>query len=222
MSKQKLSIIFSRKLIRLKYKLVIGVWLIVLATLSIGVAVKSAKEKTIQRDTSQSLIVYYSRTGNTREVAHLIQEFVGGNLLEIKTQIPRPKNYKEEVTQNVVEQENHVLPELVKGHVNVKKYQRIFVGVPTWNMALPQAVVSFLKQNDFQGKTVIPFNTNGGYGVGTVFTQIAKNTPRANVLEGFSVKAGEEIYGKNFVLRGQKRVVVQQKIKKWLKHIHQL
>ena len=58
--------------------------------------------------------------------------------------------------------------------------------------------------------------------MGTVFTQIAKNTPGANVLEGFSVKAGEEIYGKNFVLRGQKRVVVQQKIKKWLKHIHQL
>ena len=56
MSKQKLSIIFSRKLIRLKYKLVIGVWLIVLATLSIGVAVKSAKEKTIQRDTSSLLL----------------------------------------------------------------------------------------------------------------------------------------------------------------------
>ena len=80
-------------MIRLKYKLVLGVWLIVIAALSIGVAVKSAKEKTIQRDTSQALIVYYSRTGNTREVAHLIQEFVGGNLLEIKTQIPRPKNY---------------------------------------------------------------------------------------------------------------------------------
>lgn len=70
MSKQKLSIIFSRKLIRLKYKLVIGVWLIVLATLSIGVAVKSAKKKRFS-EIQASLLLYIIQEPAIQERLHI-------------------------------------------------------------------------------------------------------------------------------------------------------
>ncbi|WP_285765978.1 flavodoxin [Peribacillus sp. SI8-4] len=118
---------------------------------------------------SKTLIVYYSRTGITKAVAELIQEKVGGDLVQIETKESRPTDYRMEVEQNAQEQESATLPELKTIITNFENYDRIFIGAPTWNMALPQAVVSFLNSYNFEKKTVIPFNTNGGYGPGSTF-----------------------------------------------------
>ncbi|OTY38235.1 flavodoxin [Bacillus thuringiensis serovar pingluonsis] len=132
---------------------------------------------------SKTLIVYYSRTGNTKAVAELIQEKVGGDLVQIETKESRPTDYRMEVEQNAQEQESATLPELKTIITNFENYDRIFIGAPTWNMALPQAVVSFLDSYNFEGKTVIPFNTNGGYGSGSTFRQINAGAKGAKVLE---------------------------------------
>jgi len=170
----------------------------------------------------KTLIVYYSRTGNTKVVADMIQQQVGGDLAQIETKADRPTNYRAEVEQNAREQEQDTLPELKATVPNLKSYARIFIGSPTWNMALPQAVVAFMQANDFAGKTVIPFNTNGGYGIGSVFTQIKQGARGANVLKGFSIKGGEEINGVRLAIQGNRQVTVDKAVIKWLKDINQL
>ncbi|EHN59372.1 flavodoxin [Oenococcus kitaharae] len=170
----------------------------------------------------KTLIVYYSRTGNTRAVAELIQNQVGGDLFQIETKVPRPKNYRAEVNQNEQEQSDNTLPVLKSKVPNFASYDRVFIGSPTWNMALPQAVVTFLDSYNFSGKTVIPFNTNGGYGVGSVFTQIrsgAKNADR--VLQGFSVEGGQETNGILLAIKGNRRVQVSKEVDSWLSRIGQ-
>lgn len=166
------------------------------------------------------LIVYYSRTGNTKAVAELIQEKVGGDLVQIETEEKRPTNYQKEVEQNVQEQEREVLPELTTIIPDFDKYERIFVGTPTWNMALPQAVVSFLDSYDFNGKKIIPFNTHGGYSAGSTFSQISSNTKGANVLEGYTVKGGEETNGLMLIIKDKNREKVSKKIDTWLEIIN--
>lgn len=168
----------------------------------------------------KTLIVYYSRTGNTNEVAELIQENVGGDLVRIETEEKRPTDYQKEVEQNVQEQEREVLPELTTSIPDFDKYERIFLGTPTWNMALPQAVVSFLDSYDFNGKTIIPFNTHGGYGAGSTFSQISANTKGANVLEGHTVKGGEETNGFMFMIKDKNREKVSKEIDTWLETIN--
>lgn len=155
---------------------------------------------------SKTLIVYYSRTGNTKAVAELIEEKVGGQLVQLETKEVRPSNYQEEVAQNQKEQESQVEPELKTSIPDLEEYDRIFIGAPTWSMALPQAVVAFLNNNDFNGKTVIPFNTNGGYGVGSSFNQIKTGAKGATVLEGFSVQGGEENNGVLLAIKDRKKL----------------
>ncbi|BDR55997.1 flavodoxin family protein [Xylocopilactobacillus apis] len=167
----------------------------------------------------KTLIVYYSRSGNTKAVAKIIQSKVGGDLVQIETSDPRPTNYRKEVEQNVQEQNNNTLPKLKTSIKNFNSYKRIFIGTPTWNMALPQAVVTFLNSYDFSKKTVIPFNTNGGYGIGSTFDQIKKGAKGADVLHGYSVKGGEEIDGILLTIKDQKKVKVSKEVDSWLKRI---
>lgn len=152
--------------------------------------------KMIRNDENpKTLIVYYSRTGNTNAVAELIQEKVSIDLVQIETEEKRPTDYQKEAEQNALEQERQILSELKTTIPDFDKYERIFIGTPTWNMALPQAVVSFFGSHDFNGKTIIPFNRHGGYGVGSTFRQISTSAKCADVLEGYTVKGGEETNG---------------------------
>lgn len=171
---------------------------------------------------SKTLIVFYSRTGNTKAVAELIQEKVGGDLVQIETKEKRPTDYRKEVEQNAQEQERESLPEIKTIIPDFDKYERIFIGAPTWNMALPQAVVSFLDSQDFDGKTVISFNTHGGYGAGSTFRQISAEATGANVLEGFTVKGGEETNGRMLAITDKNREKVSKEIDAWLERIDQL
>lgn len=171
---------------------------------------------------SKIAIIYYSRTGNTKAVAKLIQEKVGGELFQIETKVARPKNYRQEVEQNVQEQERAILPEIKTPIPDIQNYDRIFIGAPTWNMALPQAVVSFLNDYDFKGKIVIPFNTHGGYGSGSTFSQIRTGAKGAKVLAGYTVKGGEEINGLIMGITDENSNQVSKEIDTWLEKINQL
>ncbi|MNL47091.1 flavodoxin [compost metagenome] len=93
------------------------------------------------------------------------------------------------------------------------------MGFPTWGMQLPPPMKSFLKEYNLEGKTVIPFNTNAGYGIGSSFQTVNELCPKSSVLEGFSVKGGIERDGILFVMEGEKEKQVQIEIQNWLKKI---
>ena len=166
------------------------------------------------------LIVYLSRTKNTKAVAEIIHENVGGSLVALELQNPYPENYKAIVDQVAKENDSDFLPPLKTKIDNIQQYDIVFVGFPTWGMQLPPPMKSFLKQYDLSRKTVIPFNTNAGYGVGSSFDTVKKLCPNSSVLEGFSTKGGVERDGILFVMEGEKEKQARLEVQKWLHKIN--
>ena len=205
---------------RISYFLIAFISFIIVEFITLPKMISKIQEGGEMMKNPKTLIAYYSRTGNTKAVAELIQEKIAGDLIQIETEEKRPIDYPKEVEQNALEQERDILPELTTTIPDFDKYERIFIGTPTWNMALPQAVVSFLDSYDFTGKTIIPFNTHGGDGVGSTFSQISANTKGANVLEGYTVKGGEETNGLMLIIKDKNREKVSKEIDTWLETIN--
>lgn len=162
------------------------------------------------------LIVYLSRTNNTKAVAETIHKQVGGKLVALELVTPYPENYQTTVAQVARENETGYLPPLKTKIDSIEKYDVVFVGFPTWGMQLPPPMKSFLKLYDLTGKTVVPFNTNGGYGIGSSFETVRQLCPNSKVLQGFSTKGGVERDGILFVMEGDKERQVQAEVQKWL------
>src|SRR5579864_7389137 len=92
------------------------------------------------------LIVYLSRTNNTKAVAEIIHSYVGGKLVALELQKPDPENYRQTVQQVVNEHETDILPPLKTKIDSIEKYDVVFVGFPTWDMKMPPPMKSFLHQ----------------------------------------------------------------------------
>lgn len=165
------------------------------------------------------LIVYVSRTNNTKAVAEMIQENVGGELIALELENPYPENYKEIVAQVDKENDEGFLPELKTKINDLDSYGTIFLGFPTWDMQMPPPLKSFLTNNDLSGKKVIPFNTNAGYGVGSSFKTVEKLCTNSTILEGYSTKGGIERDGILFVMEGEKLIEVKSQVTNWLQKI---
>ncbi|NQD72806.1 flavodoxin [Sphingobacterium shayense] len=162
------------------------------------------------------LIVYLSRTKNTQAVAEIIHRQVGGDLVGLELEKPYPAHYQTTVDQVAEENRTGYLPPLKTKIDSMEKYDIVFVGFPTWGMQLPPPMKSFLKQYNLAGKTVIPFNTNAGYGIGSSFDIIKQLCSKSKILEGFTTKAGVERDGIRFVIAGEKEKQVTVQLTEWL------
>ena len=167
-------------------------------------------------DPDRILIVYLSRTNNTKAIAEIIQKNVGGTLVALELEKPYPENYQATVQQVVKENETNYLPPLKTKIDSIQNYNVVFVGFPTWGMKLPPPMKTFLHQYDLAGKTIIPFNTNGGYGDGTSFETVKNLCPNSKVLEGFIIKGGSERDGQYFVIKDEKAREAEASVKRWL------
>lgn len=165
------------------------------------------------------LIVYLSRTKNTKAVAEMIRKKVGGDLVALELVTPYPEHYQTTVNQVAKENETGYLPPLKTKIDSMDKYDIVFVGFPTWGMQLPPPMKSFLNRYNLSGKTVVPFNTNGGYGTGSSFETVKQLCPNSKIPEGFSTKGGVERDGILFVMEGNKETKVQAAVQKWLSKI---
>lgn len=146
----------------------------------------------------KTLIVYFSYTaGNTKRIAEKIQKSVGGDIVRIEPVKPYSDDYQTVVSQGQKEVENGYKPELKPLGVNVKDYDRIIVGSPTWWYRMTPAVLSFLSGNDFSGKTVIPFSTHAGWPGSVIKDMTAeaeKNGARVENGHEFKFSANEKHY----------------------------
>ena len=207
-----------------------GTWLFLmmvtmaLSTLASGCSKTQQKdnETDMTADTTGSLvgkkvlIVYLSRTNNTRAIAQIIQREVGGKMVALELVNPYPQNYQAIVAQVARENETGFLPPLKTKIDSIGSYDVIFVGFPTWGMQLPPPMKSFLKQYDLSRKTIVPFNTNAGYGIGSTFETVKQLSPNSTVTEGFTIKGGIERDGVLFVMEGEKEKQAQTEVKAWL------
>lgn len=170
-------------------------------------------------DKADVLIVYLSRTRNTQAVAEIIHDAVGCTLVGLELKTPYPENYAAIVAQVAKEDEAGYLPPLTTRIADIRQFKTVFIGFPTWGMQLPPPIKSFLKEYDLRGKTVIPFNTNAGYGVGSSIQQVRSLCTGCNVQQGYSTKGGLERDGIYLAIEGKRREAVRGEVRKWLREI---
>jgi flavodoxin len=162
------------------------------------------------------LIVYLSRTGNTRAIAEIIHQQVGGTMVPLELNTPYPTDYNAIVQQVVRENETGYLPPLKTKIDSIEQYSVVFLGFPTWDMQLPPPIKSFLRQYNLKGKKVIPFNTNAGYGEGSSFQTVRELCRECTVLKGFVTRGGREKEGKNLVITGARAADATKEVERWL------
>jgi flavodoxin len=135
---------------------------------------------------NSTLIVYYSLFKSTESLALEIAVQTGGTLREL---IP-DKNYSFEYNTAAKEVRNQVsrgfCPKLISGNEPIDDYQTIFIGSPNWFKTLAPPVMSFLRQHNLTGKTIIPFCTHGGGGFGQIENDIAKECSKSIILPGIA------------------------------------
>jgi flavodoxin len=163
--------------------------LIILTTISLlsscsGAQQLSSNDRPLPAE-QKILIVYLSRTNNTKAIAEIIHQKVGGRMVALELETPYPTDY----------------------NATVQQVAR---------------VKSFLRQYSLKGKTVVPFNTNGGYGVGSSFQIVRELCPQSTVLQGFTTRGGSERDRQYLVIKEARAEEARKEVESWLKKIEML
>ena len=138
-------------------------------------------------ETGGTLIAYFSWSGNTEQMAQMIQTKTGGDLFEIEPATPYTDDYNTLLDVAQQEQTDNARPELASQVENWDRYDVVFVGYPDWWSDAPMLIYSFLEAYDWEGKTLVPFCTSGGSGFGRSLDKLPDSAPSANILEGLHV-----------------------------------
>ena len=160
------------------------------------------KEKKVMEKNAKVLIVFFShagenyavgniKVGNTKLVADEIQKVTGGDEFEIVAERNYDMPYGSLTKLAKEEQERNEKPAF-KGEVkNIDQYSTVFIGGPVWWGTYPQVMFSFFDKYDLNGKTIIPFTTHEGSGLGNVVEDLKKLYPNATFKEAFSIYGHE-------------------------------
>ena len=152
------------------------------------------------------LAAYFSHSGNTREIANQIHKSVGGDIFEIQSIKQYPNDYDAVVEEAKQELNSGYKPALKIKIENIKSYDLIFIGYPIWWSTFPAPVKTFFTEYDFSGKTIVPFCTHEGSGLGRSVADISKFCPKSTLLEGVAI-GGRDVKS------------AQNKVSEWLQKI---
>lgn len=141
-----------------------------------------------------TLIAYFSWSGNTEQMAQMIQAETGGDLFEIEPATPYTDDYNTLLDVAQQEQADNARPELASQVENWDSYDVVFVGYPDWWSDAPMLIYSFLEAYDWEGKTLVPFCTSGGSGFGRSLDKLPDSAPGATLAEGLHV-SGSRVDG---------------------------
>ncbi len=129
--------------------------------------------------------------GNTAKMAEWIQEYVGGDVFPIVVKDPYPDNYEECMDRDADEKAENARPELVEHLDNMEDYDVVFLGFPNWWGEAPRILSTFVESYDFSGKTIVPFCTSGGSGIGSSASNLEQLTSGAVWLSGQRLKSSD-------------------------------
>ncbi len=163
----------------------------------------------------KALVVFFShagdnysvgnvKEGNTKIVADFIAELTGADEFEIKTNKYDGMEYRALTELAQKEAEANELPEYEGDVKDISQYDTIFIGGPVWWGTYPRVMFTFFGKHDLNGKTLVPFTTHEGSGLGSCADDLKATYPKAKVLDGFSIYGHEARSGK-------------AKVEKWLK-----
>ena len=132
----------------------------------------------------KKLVAYFSASGTTKKAAERLAKAAGADLFEIKPKVPYSSadlNWMDKKSRNSVEMDDPAArPEIAGKLSNMADYDTVFIGFPIWWYTAPRIINTFVESYDFAGKTLIPFATSGGSGIGRTVEQMKKLCPNAN------------------------------------------
>lgn len=156
------------------------------------------------RANSNLAVAYFSRSGNTRVIAGQIHRALGADLFQIHTAVPYPDDYEETVEQARRERDSGYQPALEAKMPNMSAYQTLFLGFPIWGQTMPPVIRSFLSSHDLSGKTLVPFITHGGYGIGNSLSVLAAHAPKSR------------LQGTRLVMQADQEKQTLERVTRWL------
>ena len=137
---------------------------------------------------SRKLVAYFSASGVTAKLAETLSESIGADLYAIEPEVPYTKadlNWMNKNSRSSVEMKDPASRPAIAGkRDNMDEYDTIFVGFPIWWYVAPTIINTFLESYDFAGKTIIPFATSGGSGMGKTNEKLQPSCPGAKLMEG--------------------------------------
>lgn len=147
-----------------------------------------AEPETSETQGSKVLVAYFSATGTTEGVAEHIANGLNADLYEIVPEEPYTDadlNYNDNNSRSTIEMNDSSSRPAISGSVeNMEQYEIVFIGYPIWWGEAPRIVSTFVESYDFSGKTVVPFCTSGGSGVGSSAANLEQLTDGAAWMEG--------------------------------------
>lgn len=145
---------------------------------------------------SRKLVAYFSASGVTAKVAETLAEAVGADIFEIEPEVPYTNadlDWMDKKSRSTIEmQDPSSRPAIATKRDNMANYDTIFVGFPIWWYVAPTIINTFLESYDLTGKTIIPFATSGGSGMGKTNDKLLPSCPGAKLLAGKVFKSNAE------------------------------
>ena len=154
-----------------------------------ALAMMAAVSCSQKEDAPKVLVLYYSQTSNTKQVATEIATRLGADIEEIVPVQPYDGEFEATIQRCMKEREEGVTPEIKPLASDLSKYDVIFLGYPVWFGTYAPPVAAFLAQVDLSGKKVVPFCTFGSGGLESSMKDLAKKQPNAEILPGYGVRA---------------------------------
>ena len=150
---------------------------------------------------SNILIAYFSAGGVTRRAAEEIASATGGDLFEIVPAQPYTAadlDWTDKKSRSTLEMKDPACrPAIAAPAENMERYDTVFVGFPVWWYVEPRIVDTFLERCDFSGKTLIPFATSGGSGIGKAEESLREHCPKADWRRGGLVNRGAAAWARS-------------------------
>ena len=142
---------------------------------------------------SRKLVAYFSASGVTAKVAETLSEVLGADFYEIKSEVfytQADLNWRNRQSRSSIEMSDPVFRPAIAGKCdNMADYGTVFVGFPIWWYIAPTIINTFLESHDMTGKTIIPFATSGGSGMGNTNEELMSSCPNAKLIKGKILKA---------------------------------
>lgn len=136
---------------------------------------------------SKSLVVYFSWSGNTQNVAQAIRTQTDSDIFEIVPETPYSDDYDAVVDLAQEEQRENARPAISERIDHIDDYDVIYVGFPNWWGDMPMILYTFFDSYDLSGKTIAPFCTSGGSGLSNTVNEIKGLEPNATVTDGLHI-----------------------------------
>ena len=142
---------------------------------------------------NRKLVAYFSASGVTAKVAETLSETIGADLFAIEPKVPYTKadlDWMDKNSRSTLEMKDPASrPEIARVRDNMEEYDKVFVGFPIWWYVAPTIINTFLESYDLTGKTIIPFATSGGSGMGKTNEKLMPSCKGAKLLDGKVLKA---------------------------------